>query len=357
MSDPELPEPSAGTPVSPYSSAELAHLKDIFAIFDKDSRGVIDLDDMQQLLANLGKSEDEAERIMGELREEQREGVTFEAFVQVLGRLEKSLKIEGETPEQREESGEELAAPETKIMDFLNLLEEYRRKCEDEGNYEEARKARAKYEELRKKESARQLSSMRMAQDQELQNVENTQKQQFSEFSSAWDNYMAEYEATAYRSLEKLKEKHMLEYQSFHEKVLREARMRVKHSKELLELRKKEQTLAKQGIYEQAEAVKRKADQLEEWERARNEAQVEQIAEKKEAQLRRQQQLALAALLKRIQRDRSEQLKHRQMDSQRLMQRNKNQLNDLLLKQSNETKRVLDTVKRSLGPADSSRKK
>ena len=39
------------------------------------------------------------------------------------------------------------------------------------------------------------------------------------------------------------------------------------------------------------------------------------IIEKKEAKLRHQQQLALAALLKRIQRDRNEQLRHRQMDS------------------------------------------
>jgi hypothetical protein len=325
-------------------------------MFDKEGRGEIDLGDIQELLTSLGKSQEEAERILGELREEQREGVSFDAFVQVLGKLEKSLQGEPETFEQKEESAEDLTAPEAKIQDFLNLLAEYRRKCEDEGNYEEARKARAKYEELRKKESARQLNSMRMVQDQELQNVENTQKQQYAEFSAAWDNYMAEYEATAYHSLEKLKEKHMLEYQSFREKALREARNRVKHSKELLELRKKEQTLAKQGIYDQAETVKLKADQLEEWEQARNEAQIEQIVEKKETQLRRQQQLALAALLKRIQRDRSEQLKHRQLDSQRLMQRNKNQLNDLLLKQSNETKRVLDQVKRSLGPADSRKK-
>lgn len=358
MSDHELPDP-ADTPASdvPYSQAELTHLRDIFTIFDREGRGVIELEDMQQLLANLGKTDEEAERILGALGSEYSEGVSFEAFVQVLGKLEKSLKTDPETSEQKDDSAGEIAAPETKILDFLHLLEEYRRKCEDEGNYEEARKARAKYEELRKKESARQLSSMRMAQDQELQSVENTQKQQFAEFSAAWDNYMAEYEATAYRSLEKLKEKHMLEFQSFREKVLREARMRVKHSKELLELRKKEQTLAKQGMYDQAEVVKNKADQLEEWERARNEAQVEQMAEKKEAQLRRQQQLALAALLKRIQRDRSEQLKHRQMDSQRLMQRNKNQLNDLLLKQSNETKKVMEQVKRALRPADSSRTK
>ena len=354
MSDPESSTASGMDGV--YSQAELQHLREIFALFDKEGRGVIEVGDIRQLLTSLGKRGEEAERIVGELGEGRREGVAFEAFVQVLGKLEKSLQGEGETSAAKDSSADDLTAPNSKIQDFLSLLEEYRQKCESEGNYEEARKARSKHEELRKKEAARQLSSMRLAQDQELQNVENTQKSQFAEFSAAWDNYMAEYEATAYRSLEKLKEKHMLEFQTFREKVLREARSRAKHSKELLELRKKEQTLAKQGIYDQAEAVKHKADQLEEWERARNEAQIEQIAEKRETQLRRLQQLALAALLKRIQRDRSEQLKHRQMDSQRLMQRNKNQFNDLMLRQSNETKKVLDQTKRSLGSTDSRKK-
>jgi hypothetical protein len=41
------------------------------------------------------------------------------------------------------------------VLDFLRLLEEYRRKCEEEGNYAEARKARAKFEELLKKETIR----------------------------------------------------------------------------------------------------------------------------------------------------------------------------------------------------------
>lgn len=52
---------------------------------------------------------------------------------------------------------------------------------------------------------------MRQAQEQELSTVETAQRSQFLEFSSAWDNYMSDYEATAYLSLEKLKEKHLLE--------------------------------------------------------------------------------------------------------------------------------------------------
>ena len=48
-----------------------------------------------------------------------------------------------------------------------------------------------------------------------MQDIEAAQKAQFLEFSQAWDNYMSDYEATAYLSLEKLKEKHMVEFQKF----------------------------------------------------------------------------------------------------------------------------------------------
>ena len=67
---------------------------------------------------------------------------------------------------------------------------------------------------------------------------------------------------------------------------------------------------------------------------------LEDNIEKQEALLRQKQQQALSALLKRIQRDRNEQLKHRQIDSQRLIQRNKNLLLDLLNKQNMETRRT-----------------
>ena len=42
---------------------------------------------------------------------------------------------------------------DSKVLDFLRLLEEYRRKCEEQGNYAEARKSRSKFEELLKKET------------------------------------------------------------------------------------------------------------------------------------------------------------------------------------------------------------
>lgn len=46
-------------------------------------------------------------------------------------------------------------SPDSKVLDFLRLLEEYRRKCEEEGNYAEAKKARHKFDELLRKETVR----------------------------------------------------------------------------------------------------------------------------------------------------------------------------------------------------------
>ena len=282
--------------------------------------------------------------------------ITFEDFIQLMQQVENKLARDDPHNLNRQEFIKQAAnqngiiniSADNKVLDFLRLLEEYRKKCEIEGNYQEAKKARGKFEELLRKETIRQKNNIRAAQEQELQNIEAAQKAQFLEFSQAWDNYMSDYEATAYLSLEKLKEKHMLEFQQFQEKIRKELRQKMKFSKDLLELRDREAKLVRMKRYDEAERIKMKADLLEEFERNKLEAEMQAVIEKKEAKLRHTQQLALAALLKRIQRDRNEQLKHRQQDSQRLIQRNKIILNDTLAKQTHETKKTLDHLKQTL---------
>lgn len=63
------------------------------------------------------------------------------------------------------------------------MLEEYRKKCESEGNYTEAKKSKLKYSELLKKETMRQKNNLKASQEMELMNIENAQKKQFIEFS------------------------------------------------------------------------------------------------------------------------------------------------------------------------------
>lgn len=130
----------------------------------------------------------------------------------------------------------------------------------------------------------------------------------------------------------------------------------MKLSKTLLEMRKKEQTLVKLKKYQEAEAVKGKTDQMEMTEKAKLEKDIEAQIGKREGKLKNKHQLAMSALLKRIQRDRNEQLKQRQLDSQRLIQRNKNLLNDLLNKHSNEIKRTMECLKLTLATSKGNEK-
>merc|ERR1712151_968158 len=223
------------------------------------------------------------------------------------------------------------------------------------GEYVEAQKARRKYEELRAKEEERQRRLVDQAQQHEMNEVEQAQKQQFLGFSAAWDKYMADYESTAYMSLERLKEQHGGEFAAFQEKLRSHAKP-CKFSRELLELRRKQEALAKLGKYEEAWKVKEAGDHLEEWELARSASLVNDSMRRQESRLRQQQSKALAALLKRIQRDRGEQIRHRQTDSQRLIQRNKNLKADLAKKQHLEFSRAEAAIKSIMSQTDHAQK-
>ena len=82
---------------------------------------------------------------------------------------------------------------------------------------------------------------------------------------------------------------------------------------------------------------------------------VDQV-QRQEQRLRAQQNKALNALLKRIQRDRSEQLRQRGVDSRRLCQRNKNLRMDLEKKQHFEFLRAEAAIKAILGNAEQAEK-
>lgn len=196
---------------------------------------------------------------------------------------------------------------------------------------------------------------MKIRQEKILRMLEEAQETQKKEFATSWETYLAEYETSAYESLQKLKEKHAKEHLEFREKSLSGARKKIKYSKELLELRRKEQQLVRQKHYEEAQAIRKQAGELESWEDSQKEAKAQKIIVKLEKQVRKQQELALSGLLKRIERDRMEQLKHREADAQKLSLRNRNILNGLILKQNEEAKRALGQLKKDLQAATGNR--
>ena len=149
--------------------------------------------------------------------------------------------------------------PDIKVIDILRVLNDYKKECEDEGKYVEARKAKRKYIELKLKEQKRQKRNMKIAQSKELLSVEESQKIQFQDFTVSWDRYMREYEETALRSIESLKQKQSDE--------MKELSLGLKQhylvgnrpiNKDVIAMRVKERTFKKIGKYAAAERQRRK---------------------------------------------------------------------------------------------------
>eukprot|EP01035_Chromulina_nebulosa_P021071 gene21071-27301_t len=79
-----------------------------------------------------------------------------------------------------------------KVLEFLRILEEYRLKCEDDGNYLEAARAHKQLVVLRKQEEKRQQKAIRARQISERQDIQIAHSIQFHEFNKSWDKYMEE---------------------------------------------------------------------------------------------------------------------------------------------------------------------
>ena len=111
---------------------------------------------------------------------------------------------------------------------------------------------------------------------------------------------------------------------------------RPKASKELLDLRRKQVMVAKQGDYADAQKLKTRADALEAEEAERHEREAEQHALLAEVKFMQRQEQELNALRKRIQTGAEEQRHARELDLERLLQRYQNVKSELEAQQNLE---------------------
>lgn len=87
--------------------------------------------------------------------------------------------------------------------------------------------------------------AMRSRQIAERLGVEEAHMLEFQQFNQIWDKKMAEYESHAEELVEAMKERHASELRDYQRKLLGKE-IRPKFSKDLLNLRKIQETLAKQ---------------------------------------------------------------------------------------------------------------
>jgi hypothetical protein len=209
------------------------------------------------------------------------------------------------------------------VQDFLDILEEHRKNCERQGKYVEAEIAKNRLDELKLHEENRRREAMRSRQIAERLGVEEAHMLEFQQFNQIWDKKMAEYELHAEELIEAMKDRHSSELREFQRKLMAK-QIRPKFSKDLLNLRKIQDTLAKQKDYAEAHKMKLKGDALEAWELEKWHSQRQQDLLGREAKFKVAKPSELLALQKRIQTGREEQKKQRHLDLERLLQRYQN---------------------------------
>ena len=140
------------------------------------------------------------------------------------------------------------------VQDFLEILEEHRKNCERQGKYVEAEIAKNRLDELKLHEENRRREAMRSRQIAERLGVEEAHMLEFQQFNLIWDKKMAEYEKHAEDLGEAMKERHAAELRDYQRRLMGR-QIRPKYSKDLLNLRKIQETLAKQKDYAEAHKI------------------------------------------------------------------------------------------------------
>ena len=238
-----------------YSDEERSALKGIFDLYDKDRVGSIAASDLGQSWKKLGALLTRPLKCSRRVILRMSGRLAFEDFLALLKK--KRFRDAGAR-----------RGPDPKVIEFLHILDEYRVKCEDEGNYLEAGRAAKQLETLKKQEAKRQEKALRARQLAERQDVQIAHNMQYAEFNAAWDKYLEEYDQMAQMYIQQMTERHAVTLREFQEDLHRQLMKRPpKYSKELLDWRRRQNMLARQKNYAEAQKIKRIADVMEERER------------------------------------------------------------------------------------------
>jgi len=217
-------------------------------------------------------------------------------------------------------------------------LDQQRRQFEDEGKYEDAEQVKQRLELLQEKADAKRREALRQRQLAQRLGVEEAHMKELQEFNQHWDQKVAEFEAHAASLQSQLQDRHNQEFAEARKKFEMETEPRnPRFSKDLLNLRKIQDTLAKMKKYSEASKTKQQADVVEAKEREAWSAKRETKIRGLEEQFLHKQSLEMTGLTKRIVSGREEQKQARKLELQRLLQRYHNVKSQLESQQKIET--------------------
>ena len=261
---------------STYSSSNKMSIKTLFEQLDSSQTGFISItEQLPSLLQEFGKYDT---NIIEKARESyDAEEISFNQLVDLLEAFDQGEDL-NEAPSTSlvtmelvtmelvtrkyvvvDDSSDE--SPEQKVLEFLRILDEYRKKCESEGNYKEAERAHKQLTVLRKQEEKRQQRVVISQQETEKLDIQKSHNIQIEEFNIAWDKYLDEYDSMAQQYILQMTERHAKALVEIQGKLREDIVSKPpKWSKELIEQRRKQFISARNRNYREAEELKKICD-------------------------------------------------------------------------------------------------
>lgn len=238
---------------------------------------------------------------------------------------------------------------QAKVFELLRILEEFRTRSEESGNYTEAARTHKQLNVLRKQEEKRQLGAVAAKHEAERADLLAAHQQQLDEFNAAWNNYMSDYENLAAQYVQQLTDRHIADMAAADSELQETLIVKPpRFSKELIDQRRRQHAAARSHHYREAQQLKRACDLMEEAELGLIHQDRGATVSHRQSKLRKQHQVELQALLARIDGRRAEHVKKRAADHKRLAQRNRNIQAALESRQTVEAQRLAEETRKSL---------
>eukprot|EP00760_Papus_ankaliazontas_P016965 PhM_4_TR16973/c0_g1_i1/m.78832 len=210
------------------------------------------------------------------------------------------------------------------LDEYIKVLAEYRRSCEDKGNYREAELVQHVLKHLKLEEESRHVRALTEQQEMERQGLEEAHLLEFQTFNRIWNERIDAFEERQLDLEASALERHSMDLAKFHAQMTEQMPRRIKFSKDLLNLRNIQETLAKQKSYAEAQKIKERADQLEQQELEDLKRDRGEVYKKKESQILARHRNELLAMRKRMERGRLELERSRKRELEMLLQRYNN---------------------------------
>jgi|EP00670_Eutreptiella_braarudii_P004466 hypothetical protein len=210
------------------------------------------------------------------------------------------------------------------LDEYIKILAEYRRICENRGSYKEAELVNHVLAQLRLEEENRHVSALAQQQENERRGLEEAHMLEFQNFNHVWNEKIDQFEEHQLDCEAAMLERHSMELAEFHAEISGGVPNRHKFSKELLNLRKVQDTLAKAKNYSDAHKVKLKADKMEAMELEKITRDRAEKYSKQEATILQRHRSELMAMRKRMERGKMELERARKKELEMLLQRYQN---------------------------------